>query len=282
MTDLWQATCVRVGDALLGWLLDVPRDLSVVSLGVVLGLGLLAIRRATTNPGRLLQIAADERRLRELIRGAREAGDRDRLARCRHVRRLVAGQRARAESIAVLASVVVLLAIVPWGRQRLEYLPLRAGGPVSLLARLPASAVGEVAHVAPQPGMSADDGWVRIVESAVGTGAPHGAAQWRLRFEFAGTPYPVAVRFRSQSVAHRVLVDERHYETPIARHDGGLETEVRLTPYRPLGVLPERFLGLPGWAMLLTGVTAGVCFGARRWSTALGDQASARVRQPED
>jgi hypothetical protein len=265
MSDAWQSITITVGDTLFGGLLSLPRDLAVVLLGVLLGVAMLAIRLATTDRARLRQIAADERRLRELIRTARAAGDRQALARIRRTRRLVAGQRASAEWLSIVASLVVLCAIVPWGRRRLEYLPLRGGEPIRFVVRTPASLVGEAVHVVPQEGLADERGWVRSIAAAVESGSPVVRAEWSLRADPADTPYVITVRLRNQSVAHSLFVGTSTYETPIQSHDGGIETEALLTPYRVLGFVPPRVLpGLPGWGLVLALVTGGIFFGGRR------------------
>ena len=56
MIPLWNATCLRVGDALLGWLLAFPRDVGLVVLAVGSTGLLLASRRFMTD-----QVAKAER-----------------------------------------------------------------------------------------------------------------------------------------------------------------------------------------------------------------------------
>jgi hypothetical protein len=264
MIDAWQPSCVRLGDALLGWALALPRDATVILLGLLLALVLSAVRRATTNPVRLRQIASDERRLRDLIRDARAAGDHEAIARRLRVRRLLAGQRAGAEWIAVCASCIVLCAMAPWCWRRLEYLPLGADEPVQFVARFPSAALGEVVHLVPRQGMSSVGGWVRKVAADHESGAPQGKAEWTLRMTADAKPGPITVRMRHQSVEHALLVGGSTYEPPLQRHDGDVETEVMLVPYRPLGLLPRRVASaLPGWSLLLTAVTTVGYFALR-------------------
>jgi hypothetical protein len=155
---------------------------------------------------------------------------------------------------------VVLSAIVPWGRQRLEYLPVQAGEVVLFVARFPSSVVGEVAHVVPQQGVTTDDGWVRTVVAVVESGTPRGQAQWALRFT-DNSPRTLTVRIRNRTVEHALVVGASIYEAPILHHEGYIETEVILTPYRPLGLpLACELPGIPGWLLFLALVTGGLYF----------------------
>jgi len=264
MTDVWNSACIQVGDTLLGWILSYPRDLAVVLLGIMLTCLLLVVRRATIDQAHWRQIAADERRLKELLRGARAAHDYERLGRHRSVRRLVAAQRARAEWVSVVASVLILMAILPWCRRRFEYIPLREGDDVRLIVRLPFTAAGEIAHVVPQSGVSALSGWVRTLEFGNQAGRAAGTAEWSLHVAGDQVRRLIAIRVRDKTAVHSVVVGGATYEPPVQSQAGGIETEVRLRAYQPFGLLPAQVCpGLPGWALLLTLVTGSLVLGAR-------------------
>jgi hypothetical protein len=137
----------------------------------------------------------------------------------------------------------------------------------------------------PQDAVQSEGGWVRMISVGVGSprtntrlsGGAHAtgsSAEWTLRFSH-GPPHRILIlRLRSQSVEHALSVGIPTYDPPTASHEGGIETDVALKPYRPLGVLPPRILpGIPGWAALMTLVTAGAYFGFR-WSVGHPSKAS--------
>lgn len=265
MTSDWPTICMVVCDAAFGWTLSFPRDVSVILIGVVLGLLLYVIRRTTSDPHALRQILDDERRLRDLMRSAKADGDRERLARYRYIRTVVRGRRARAEFPAVCASLLVLSAIIPWGQRRLEYLPVRGSESIEFMARTPPAMIGQVAHLVPQKGMSSDAGWIRLVASDVEQGMPVGRVAWSLQFVPATKPVAIALRLGNFSMDHPVNVNGTHYEELVLHHQGLVTTEVSLPGYRPLGWIPPHLVpGLAGWAVLLMIATAMTFFGLRR------------------
>jgi hypothetical protein len=240
------------GDALLGWTLSLPRDLTLVVLGLVCAGALAAMRRATTDSDQLRQITADERRLRELRRAAYSASAPEALERNRAVRRLVAGERARQEWRYVAAALLFLAAVMTWGNVRLSFMPVRIGESVQFIARFPATAADAMAYLAPQPGLVCLNGWIQPVAREASVGGSAGSATWILQFDGAADLALLTVRFGEHNIEHPVRIDGLTYLAPVRRGSAGIETEVRLAPYRPLAFLPPRLLGLPTWALVLT------------------------------
>jgi len=259
----WQKFWIFVLDGVLGWTLLFPRDVTVITLGLILGLVLSAVRHLTVNKTLFQEIKADELRLRSLIRAASVDNQIEQLARYRLTRRLVRERKARLEFASVCVSLVVLLAIMPWGRERLEYLPVKNGEPFQFRVRVPASARGEVIHIVPNKRITCDSGWIRQLESdTTPSGRPVAQAEWTLYFHDASRPEPITIRFERRRYEHRVITDGRFYSQPIHVHDGLVESEILLPPYQPLGCLPQFVLpGLSGWALLMMATTAGVYFG---------------------
>lgn len=267
MINAWDTFAVRVGDSLLSWALMPQRDAGLVVLGLTSACMLVVLRLVTTNRERLGVISGDERRLRDLRRAARREDDCERLSRLRNVRRLVTWQRARAEWKYLVAAACLLTTVLSWGTVRLEYLPVRDGSPVQLVARVSAASVNDVAHLVPQPGVTALNGWIQPVDSPrVHNSAENGefSAAWRLTFDGSDAPRMLVVCFRDQNLEHPVLADGMRYESPVRVHPAGIETELLLKAYEPLGLLPSRAAGLPSWALVLSVVIAGGYFALRR------------------
>lgn len=270
MIERWDWICTRVGDATLGWSLSLPRDVAVVVVGVLLALVMLLVRRFATDQGQLEQIENDEQRLRELMRNARTEANQERLAQYWRVRRRVAGQRVRAEWIAMLVSIVILAAVIPWGTKRLEYLPIHFGEGIQFVARFPASYIGEVAHLVPVEGITATNGLVQFIEPAVDDQSSAGKAEWRLQFGDSKDEYPLTIRLRDLSLFHSITTGTSRYEVPVQQHDGGFETEIQLIPYHPLGFFPALISpGIPGWLLWLSLVTGGTYWLGKRVFTSL-------------
>src|SRR5262249_53516078 len=163
------------------------------------------------------------------------------------------------------ASAIILTAIVPWCRRRLEFIPVRDGQIVRFVLRLPYSAGGDVAHVVPQTGLAAPAGWVRALNSQTGSGFGDSAAEWPLQVSSTSGLRQIVVRLRNQTLVHAVSVGGATYELPVQRHANGVETEIVHAAYRPLALLPARVApGVPGWSLLMTLVMGGIVLGCRR------------------
>ena len=80
MLDWWNDASLMLFDFLLGWMLYLPSDVALLALACITA-GLMAlVRPLTTKQDLLRRISADQRRLSELTRAARKAGDREALA----------------------------------------------------------------------------------------------------------------------------------------------------------------------------------------------------------
>lgn len=261
----WQSTCISICDAAFGWTLALPRDVSVILIGMLVGLVLCVVRRLTADQSHLRRIGEDERRLRDLIRNAKTEGDRGRLDRYQHIHTLIRGRRVRAEFPAICASILILSVLIPWGQRRLEYLPLQAGESFELTALTPLSMVGDVLHVAPQAEISSPGGWIRVVQSDADQDMRGGKAAWSLQLASTAKSVAIEVRVGHHTLEHLLLSADSFYGEPVQPHSDSVTTEVPLRVYRPLGWMPRQLLpGLPGWAVLLTVITAVSYFGLRK------------------
>lgn len=265
MNAYWDSLSIAVGDRLFGWTLSLPRDLTIVVVGVILGMILLGIRWVTTDRALLQQLTADEQRLRELSRQARAAHDDNRLHRIRQLHGALIRRRLSADSLALSISTLVLLVCIPWGDRRLAFLPLDGREPVKVVARFPPAMIGELVHMVPMEDVKSDSGWVRAVTASIDDGGMRGQADWTFSSARPEVVKSIVIRLRNQTVSHRLQIATAKYEQPVQRHEGEIETEVFLLPYRPLGVIPSSIWpGLPGWTIFLSLVAAAVVWAGNR------------------
>jgi uncharacterized membrane protein (DUF106 family) len=278
MLDAWNAVSLGLFDALLGWLLRLPSDVPLLTVGLGTGLLLTLFRRFTTRQDVLRRAHADGRRLKELLREAKARKDPETVKRIRATQALLGVLKLKAEGKPLLAVLLPLALLATWAFYRLEFHPPRADETVEIVAYAPPTAAGEVMHLAPVPGARAEDGWVRRVELVTNTPGtmerliaklsarepqappPEGQARWRLRFEGADKPYPLAFRFKDVSFDREILVGQSTYLPAIVQKDGeAVITEVRLREIKLFGVVPAiPALFLPAWlvAYLLIAIPA--------------------------
>lgn len=251
MLDRLDEAAIRLADAILGWLLDYPREVTILALAAASSVLLVVARRIATDQDHLRRCALDKMRLKALIREAKASGKADRLKRHRRTLGMVETMRLKAEVGPFLIALppVVLLAL--WGFQRLEYLPPLAGKPFRLAVYFPQSAVGELVHLVPDESINVEGGWVREVELAGGEDAPHGMAAWTLKAEARPDPYQVEFRHGDATYRKTLRVGQRTYEPPVDVHDEHVTaSEVMLDPVKPFGIVPgfPRYF-IPSWLL---------------------------------
>lgn len=246
MSDLWRDTCCRLGDALLGWLLWLPRDAALVLLAVLSALVAVGLRRLVTDQTLLRRVRQDQRRLKQLIRDARLRNDEPARVRYRRTAGAVALLRARQEARTLLVSLLTWAMLLTWAAQRFHYLPPAPQEPVEFVAWLPATAASSVVHLVPCSGLHSQGGWVREIIPAERGGSPRGTATWLLQAATGGE-YLLTLRFRDRSFDHLVLIGQNRSAPTGQTHGGDVETQIRLREYRPFGIAAGSWL--PTWLL---------------------------------
>ncbi|HUT11695.1 MAG TPA: hypothetical protein VMY42_14435 [Thermoguttaceae bacterium] len=233
---------LRITDPVLGWLLHLPSDAALFIIGIGTGAILTLARPLTTNQDLLRRCGQDKRRLKELIREAKRRRDKDALRRHRAVKGLVAMTALRSEGLPLAVALVPIALLGTWCFQRLEYHPPAAFERVPMTAYFPISAAGGVVHLVPQPGLTAENGWVQEIVRAdeSETGDPQAVATWHLKAEAKSIPYAVEIRYREGTYTKALLVGQRTY-APMARSfdsDWITKAETRLRPVKLFGIVP--------------------------------------------
>jgi hypothetical protein len=245
MLHTWNNLSLAVGDFLLGWLLRLPRDLTLLMVAVFTALVMIGIRLMTTNQDLLRLAAEDGRRLRQLSREARRQGDKTALQRYKLTRSQVGLIKLKAEGLPLLVSLVPIGLVATWAVFRLDFLPVKPGENVELAVYTPVADAGEVIHVVPADGVVAEGGWVRKVKAVTEEGPPHGLAKWTLRAEGRAEPYQLTFRLKDRSFDRELLVGRRIYALPVFDHGADYVSEWKRKPYRLLDWIPD-FPGVPG------------------------------------
>jgi uncharacterized membrane protein (DUF106 family) len=238
---------LAVMDCVVGWLLLLPRDATLAALALLTSLLFVAVRRYSTNQDLLLRCAADHRRLRELMRDARRRRDTPELTRLRGLRGLVGRKAFAQEGKPLLILLLPLVLLGTWAWQRLEFLPAKAGAPVTFTATFPISAAGQFVHLVPAPGLQAPDGWIRQLTVTTNAGVATAVASWTLTGERGS--YTLTLRRQGRTLMHPLLLGERRSSAPSLVHDDGdVRTIVELKQARWLDMVPGvPQLGLAPW-----------------------------------
>jgi len=141
----------------------------------------------------------------------------------------------------------------------LAFVPPQTGETLSISACFPVSAVGEIAHIVPQPGVrevspEVTGGRARWIQPIVEdrdprTGAPVGAvATWKVQADASPDPYKIEIRYKTYSVQKELLVGQRVYLPDVTLYPAGqpvLSVRTEMRPVKFLGVVP----GIPSLLM---------------------------------
>src|SRR2546423_1266812 len=111
MLGWWNNVSLAVGDFVLGWLLRLPRDLTLVVVAVFTSLLMIAVRYLTTPQDRLRRAAEDGRRLRELAREAKRQTDPGAVQRYQRTRSMIGLFKLKAEGLPLLVSLLPIAVV---------------------------------------------------------------------------------------------------------------------------------------------------------------------------
>lgn len=236
-------------DALLGWLLLLPREATLFVFSLLTALLMTLARRRFTNQSLLRRCSDDLRQLKRLDREAKQVSDKPRRQRLRNTVALIKRMQL-AEDLKVLAVVLVPVAVLAmWAVERLDYLPPRVGDKLVIRAFFPISSVDGVTHLVPIDGVEMQSSPIQIIQPEQQS-PPSGLAEWTLRPTSVADELTLTIRHHGESAEHRLSVGQRTYPPLQQLHQNVRlsRTEVVLRRYRPLGVnLKTDSLGLPPW-----------------------------------
>ena len=257
MFSAWNATGVLIGDALLGWLLPLPHIVVLLVLGLGTSALTVGVRSLLFPPPLRHSIRQDRRQLRRLIRTASRLRDSDVVSRCRRLQRRIVLLQLSYESRVLACLALPVGVFVAWGSARLEFLPPRATMPLEITVEMPISVSGQVIHLVPESGIQAATGWVQSISPHTTRG--NGIASWSLRVASREAPYQLTFRWGTRTLVHPVLVGQTRYLKPIRDHAGQVRSAVRLTEFRPFGLIGR--VPRPEIAPWMSGFWAIVTFG---------------------
>ncbi len=259
---------MRIMDFLLGWLMYLPKDLALAVVALGTGAVLTFIRPLTTNQELLRRCKADKKKLTAMRKEAKRAGDKPTVVRIRATEAAIAMKQMKAEGKPLLAVIIPIAMLATWAFARFGFLAPMPGEPVNVIACYPASAIGQVAHIAPQDGLVADTGWIQRIaadNSPAAGGKLRGVASWTLRAEKRETPYVLEIRHAGKTVSTPLIVNGRTYYGPVdVPASGGVaQVEQQLKPYKPFGFIPGIRYVLDPWLVGYLIFTIPFVFGLR-------------------
>ena len=244
------AWAVRAVDYPLGWLVWLPRDLTLLLFAALTALLMTLARRAVTNQDLLRRCSEDLRRLKPIVRDRRQSRDMPAVLRRNGTIGLIKGMQLAAD-MRVLVVVLLPVAILAiWASERLDYLPPQVDRDLVVRAHFPLSSIEGLTHLVPVAGCELKGTAIQIVRADAAAASSGGLAEWTLRPTSAAEDLAIIIRHRHESATHRVAIGHATYRPPVQTHANErlALTEVVLDRYRPLGLnLKSEAIGLPPW-----------------------------------
>lgn len=242
-------------DFLLNWALSLSPEVAILAVACLTAGALLVARRWLTDQDLLRRCSEDRNVLARRIRSAKREGteaSKALAARLRRTRNEIAMKALWQEWKPLVASLLPIVLIATWAFARLEFRPPRGGEPVGVVAYYPVAAVGQIAHLVPEDGLAAGEGWVRSVALATApNGQKYGRAEWQVSGQARPEAYPLVIRRGVEEYRHSLLIGKMSYSSPVQiQKVGSLDeaVELRMRPLRPLRFVPGiPRLYLPAW-----------------------------------
>jgi uncharacterized membrane protein (DUF106 family) len=251
MFDVLVNLCVRIGDAVLGWTLSLPRDLTLLMVALVTAAIMVAVRPWATDQELLNRCADDKKRLRELIRQAKARKDKEAVSRHRLTKNMVGAKAMKQEGWPLVAAIVPILMVWVWGFERLDFHAPKSGEVIEVAAFFPVSAQsgGLGAHLVPGEGVSLVDGERSV--KLISAENQEGVARWKIRAEASEQPRALSIAHEGKTYPLKLLVGQRTYLSPSQTFDERVtRVEVKLDSVKLLGLVPAiEMMAIPAWLM---------------------------------
>jgi uncharacterized membrane protein (DUF106 family) len=268
-------------DFLIGWTLHFPHLAILIFLGSCEAMILTLIPKFITNQNRLKRGNFDKKRLQQLIKEAKQKGDKEAVKRYRTTIGGITSMSLKAQGLPLIISLVPVLFIALWAFARIAYEPPQAGQNILIHAYFPTSQIGNLTSMVPQKGLevlvpkdpshpntvdardyvpatAGHEPWIQKItedhDPDAGGKVVDGWATWVVRAQKPGD-YTLQVRYQAQSVEKPLIVGDLRYETRVTPYTGGgiQSLEIAMPDYKPLGVIPNLpipglpFLSFPAW-----------------------------------
>lgn len=248
MNDPVSAFIIGMADWIFGWVLLLPRDLSLLAVALITALLLVVVRRWTTDQAQLQRIQADRRILSRRLREAKAAGDKSAQAGLKLLRARAGWLKFKAEGRPLLWALAPIALIATWSYARLPDLPPRAGDEITVRLVHPVSASGGLAHLVPAPEWFETEQALQTLRPETGESPRRAEAVWRVRW--SETPAEGGLVFVSALGRFEHPIEGGRGRAPAREwiHDGaaGVVTRIDLEERRLFGVVPA-LPGLPAW-----------------------------------
>jgi uncharacterized membrane protein (DUF106 family) len=226
MLELLNNICLFITDPLLNWLLGLPADVAIVIVALATAAIITFARKWTTNQDWLRRADGDCLRQKQLAKEAKRRGDKEAVRRHTLNSGLVRMRGLKFEGKPLLLAILPVALLATWCFNRLGYHPPLGNAPVEIKMYFPRTAMDSLAHLVPQDGIEAQNGWVQKIGEDVN---PVPVTPWDRGLAALGRWYTAGMEF--------IIAKVFHAASPAPPPLGGLATwrivpQARPQPYR--------------------------------------------------
>ena len=242
------AWIVRIVDYPLGWILWLPRDLSLLLFAAGTAVLMTLARRVVTNQDRLQRCGQDLQRLKQFMREAQQTQEKTHVQRLRRTIGQIKGMQLAADMRVLVVVLIPVAALAIWATARLDFLAPRVDHDLVIRAHFPLSSIDSLTHLVPASGYELKSPAIQVIQAE--SDASGCVAQWTLHPTTAANDLPIVIRHRHESAIHHLTVGRATYLPPVQTHphERLTTTEVLLPRYHPLGIhLKSETIGLAPW-----------------------------------
>jgi uncharacterized membrane protein (DUF106 family) len=271
MLDIINNFILRIADPLFNWLLYFSLDVAIVVVAILTSASLTVVRIFTTDQQWLKRADADLKRLKELIKEAKQKGDKEAVKRYKNNSALISMRKMKYEWKPLLVAIIPILLLATWAFSRLDVHPPKVDEIFSVKMYLPSSAIDNIVYLVPQQNVKCHNGWIqRVVQDKLPEPANfwerwnqkakeklgmlpplEGVAEWKISVASPGT-YKLKFCALDEIIEHDLLIGKRIYSPPVKFP--GAESRIQavetvLRPFKPFGVIPgiPVLFGMPPW-----------------------------------
>ena len=121
---------------------------------------------------------------------------------------------------------------------------------VQVSAYFPVSAAGQIVHLVPADGLTAEKGWIKEITPVTNEGPAHGIAVWQLKAEASKKPYSLLLRYKTETYTGSLLSGQKIYEPALYFYNSPEIScmEVKMKQVKLFNIVPGLpFAALPPW-----------------------------------
>ncbi|PCJ57372.1 MAG: hypothetical protein COA79_16015 [Planctomycetota bacterium] len=250
---------LAISDPFLSWLLNLPRDVALVIIAVATSFIMTIVRKWSTNQDLLKRCDDDKKRLKVLIKTAKENKDKEAIKRYRSSLGMIGGKCMMAEFKPLIWVIIPIAILGTWAFNRMGFFAPKAGENIQITGYFPVADCGDLVFLMPEEGievvssekdskLTEPSSWIKEIklqeltkEQKEARLKPDGVANWNIKAKAADKPYKLKIRHNDKTYEMDYLVGEKKYSmnfNVFSDTEMVPSAEIKLREYKPFDIVP--------------------------------------------